>query len=66
MKLTNPDGQAVYYNQVIKHGVERYVIQAADRDTVVTGRDGQKKKSRTFAQEHQAEAYLKRNGYQPI
>lgn len=32
-------------------------------DTVVLGRDRQKKKSRTFTQEAQADAYLKRNGF---
>lgn len=64
MKLTNPDGHAVYYNEVTKHGKSRWQIQAADKATVVYGRDGQRKKSRTFAQEHQARAWLERNGYQ--
>lgn len=30
------------------------------------GRDRQKRKSRTFAQEHQAEAWLRRNGYEIV
>lgn len=66
MKLRNNQGQEVYYNPVVKHGVERYVIQAANKETVILGRDRQKRKSRTFSQEAQAEAYLERNGYQTI
>lgn len=56
MKLRNNQGQEVYYNPVVKHGVERYVIQAANKETVILGRDRQKRKSRTFSQEAQAEA----------
>lgn len=62
MKLTNEAGEAVYYNCVTKHNMIRYVIQAASGQ-VITGRDRQKRKTRTFAQEHQAEAWLRRNGY---
>lgn len=62
MKLTNEAGEAVYYNCMTKHGAARYVIQAASGQ-VLQGRDRQKLKSRTFAQEHQAEGWLKRNGY---
>lgn len=62
MKLRNKDGQCVYYNPVIKHGKQRYQIVAIDGQPI-TGRDRQKRKSRTFAQEHQALAWLKRNGY---
>jgi hypothetical protein len=62
MKLTNPDGQTVYYNEVTKHGRSRWQIQAASGQTLF-GRDGKKLKSRTFSQEHQARAYLERNGY---
>ena len=57
MKGINQQGQAVYYNVVTKHGKIRYQIQAASRDR-------QKRKSRTFAQEHQAAAWLRRNGYE--
>lgn len=64
MKLTNPDGHAVYYNEVTKHGKSRWLIQAASGQ-VLRGRDGKKLKSRTFSQEHQARAWLERNGYQP-
>ena len=59
----NPLGQAVYYNVVEKHGKVRYQIQAASGQ-VLQGRDRQKRKSRKFAQEHQAAAWLRRNGYE--
>lgn len=62
MKRSNKAGQAVYYNDAIKHGKLRFVIQAASGQ-ILRGRDGQKLKSRTFAQQHQAEAWLERNGY---
>lgn len=62
MRLTNKDGQVVYYNPVTKHGRLRFMVAGASGQ-VIRGRDGQKLKSRTFAQEHQAEAWLKRNGY---
>lgn len=62
MKLVNKAGQAVYYNVVEKHGKLRCVIKAASGQAI-TGRDRQKAGSRTFAQEHQAEAWLRRNGY---
>lgn len=62
MKLSNKQGQAVYYNVVSKGGQVRFVVQAASGQTI-PGRDRQKLKSRTFSQEHQAEAYLKRLGY---
>lgn len=55
MKGINQQGQAVYYNVVEKHGKIRYQIQAAS---------GQVLQSRTFAQEHQAAAWLRRNGYE--
>ena len=63
MRMTNQAGQAIYYNLVEKHGHTRYVIKAASGQTI-PGRDRQKKRSRTFAQEHQAEAFLRRQGYQ--
>lgn len=62
MKLTNPEGQSVYYNIVTKHGLERHVILAASGQKII-GRDKQKTRSRTFAQEHQALTWLWRNGY---
>lgn len=63
MKLINASGEAVYYNCVMKHDKIRYQIQAASGQAI-TGRDRQKRKSRTFAQEHQAAAWLRRNGYE--
>lgn len=62
MRLSNERGQAVYYNVVEKHGALRYQVQAASGQ-VLKGRDGQKQKTRSFVWEHQAEAWLKRNGY---
>lgn len=61
-KLSNEQGQAVYFNGVTKDGKERWVIRTASGQTL-QGRDRQKLKSRTFAQYHQAEAFLRRNGY---
>lgn len=63
MKMVNEAGEIVYYNCVTKHGKIRYQVQAASGQ-VITGRDRQKRKSRTFAQEHQAAAWLRRNGYE--
>ncbi len=61
-KLGNEQGQAVYYNTVTKHDKTRFVVKAASGQAI-TGRDRQKRGSRTFAQEHQARAWLERNGY---
>lgn len=62
MRMSDSAGNVIYYNVVDKHGKIRYQIQAASGQ-VVRGRDGQRRKSRSFSQEHQAEAWLKRNGY---
>lgn len=62
MKMVNEAGEIVYYNLVVKHGKIRYLVQAASGQAI-TGRDRQKRKSRTFVQEHQAEGWLYRNGY---
>ena len=61
-KLANAKGEMVYFNLVQKNGKLQWVIKGIG-DTVVLGRDRQKKKSRTFTQEAQADAYLKRNGF---
>ena len=61
-RLRNEAGQAVYFNTVEKQGQIRYVVRAISGQTL-RGRDRQKRKSRTFAQYHQAEAFLERNGY---
>lgn len=63
MRMVNDRGEAIYYNCVTKHDRIRYVVQAASGQDI-PGRDRQKRKSRTFTHEHQAEAWLKRNGYQ--
>lgn len=62
MRMVNERGEVVYYNIVEKRGKLRYIILAASGQTI-KGRDGQKLKSRTFSQYHQAEAWLKRMGY---
>ena len=62
MMMMNERGEKVYYNIVEKAGKVYYIVKAASGQTL-KGRDGQKLKSRSFTQEHQAEAYLKRNGY---
>lgn len=61
-KLANANGEMVYFNLVQKNGKLQWVIKGIG-DTVVLGRDRQEKKSRTFTQEAQADAYLKRNGF---
>lgn len=53
-KLANAKGEMVYFNLVQKNGKLQWVIKGIG-DTVVLGRDRQKKKSRTFTQEAQAE-----------
>ena len=63
MKLANAKGEAVYYNIVEKNGKLQYVVKGIG-DTVVLGRDRQKRKSRIFTQEAQAARFLERNGYQ--
>lgn len=62
MRMVNEAGQVIYYNCVTQHGKIRYVVQAASGQAIL-GRDRQKRKTRTFAQEHQAEAWLRRMGY---
>lgn len=62
MRLENSIGQAVYYNIVEKKGQIRYIVKAISGQAL-KGRDRQLLQSRTFSQEHQAEAFLKRNGY---
>lgn len=62
MRMVNGQGQAIYYNVVDKHDKIRYVVKAVSGQ-VILGRDREKLRSRTFSQEHQAEAWLKRNGY---
>jgi len=62
MRMVNVQGQAVYYNVVDKHDRVRYVVKAISGQAIL-GRDRERRQSRVFAQEHQAEAWLRRNGY---
>lgn len=62
-RLRNSAGEVVYYNCVKKRGKLRYIILAASGQ-IIRGRDGQKLKSRTFTHEYQADAWLRRNGYE--
>ena len=64
MKMINETGQAIYYNCVEKRGQVKFVVLAASGQAIL-GRDRQKRKSRTFTHQHQAESWLKRNGYKP-
>ena len=61
-RLENDQGGAVYFNPILKHGKEAWVIKGIG-DTVILGRDRQKRKYRAFAQEAQAERYLQRYGF---
>ena len=64
MKMVNKaSGEAVYFNPITKRGKEAWVVQGIG-STVVIGRDRQRRKSRTFTQYAQAEAYLKRHGFE--
>lgn len=62
MKTVNAKGEAVYFNRAWKHGKETWVVQGIG-ETLVIGRDRQKRKSRTFTQLPQAEKYLARMGF---
>ena len=64
MKMVNKaSGEAVYFNPITKNGKEAWVVQGIG-STVVIGRDRQRRKSRTFTQYAQAEADLKRHGFE--
>lgn len=63
MKMVNGAGEVVYYNCVTKHGEIRYQVQAASGQ-VLPGRDRQRRKSRTFSSQYNAERYLQRLGYE--
>lgn len=64
MKMVNKStGEAVYYNPVTKNGKDCWLVKGIG-DTMVFGRDRQKRKSRVFTQEAQAERYLDRHGFE--
>lgn len=63
MKLINKaTGEAVYYNPVTKNGKDYWLVKGIG-STVIIGRDRQKRKSRAFTQEAQAEKYLLKHGF---
>lgn len=62
MKMTNGQGQAVYFNEVVKNGQRAYVVKALSGQNI-PDRDRRPHKSRTFTQLPQAERWLERNGY---
>ena len=59
MHMVNDKGEAVYYNYVRKNNKDYWVVQGIG-STVVYGRDRERRKSRHFTQEQQAERYLAR------
>ena len=61
-RMENAKGEALYYNVIMKNGKIQYALKAIG-DTVILGRDRQRKKSRIFTQYAQAEAYLRRHGF---
>ncbi len=64
MKLVNKaTGEAVYFNPITKNGKDCWLVQGIG-DTLVIGRDRQKRKSRVFTQEAQAERYLEKHGFE--
>lgn len=60
-RLANEQGQEIYYHVVVKHGKERSVVKGINCE--IRDRDGRRHRSRTFAQHHQAEAWLRRHGF---
>lgn len=57
MHMVNDKGEAVYYNLVRKNNKDYWLVQGIG-STVVYGRDRERRKSRHFTQEQQAERYL--------
>ena len=53
-RLENSRGEALYYNVVEKNGKIQYVLKGIG-STVILGRDKQRRRSRIFTQEAQAE-----------
>lgn len=62
MHMINDKGEAVYFNYVRKNNKDYWVVKGIG-STVVYGRDRERRKSRHFTQEQQAERYkLKEKG----
>ena len=53
-RMENAKGEALYYNVIMKNGKIQYALKAIG-DTVIIGRDRQKRKYRAFSQEAQAD-----------
>lgn len=62
MHMVNDKGEAVYYNLVRKNNKDYWLVQGIG-STVVYGRDRERRKSRHFTQEQQAERYIARHGF---
>ncbi len=62
MHMVNDKGEAVYYNLVRKNNKDYWLVQSIG-STVVYGRDRERRKSRHFTQEQQAERYLARQWF---
>lgn len=65
MKMANEKNEQVYFNPITKNGKDCWIIQGIG-STLVIGRDRQKRRSRTFTQQSQAEAYLNRHGFKVV
>ena len=65
MHMVNDKGEAVYYNLVRKNNKDYWLVQGIG-STVVYGRDRERRKSRHFTQEQQAERYLARHGFRDL
>ncbi len=64
MKLVNKTtGESVYFNPITKNGKDCWLVQGIG-DTMVIGRDRQKRKSRIFTREAQADRYLEKHGFE--
>lgn len=69
MHMVNDKGEAVYFNYVRKNNKyvrknnKDYWVVKGIGSTVVYGRDRERRKSRHFTQEQQAERYLARHGF---
>ncbi len=61
-RMKNDKGEELYFNDATKNGKQVWVLKGIG-DTLIIGRDRQKRKSRIFTQYAQAEAYLNRHGF---
>ena len=62
MHMVNDKGEAIYYNLVRKNNKDYWLVQGIG-STVVYGRDRERRKSRQFTPEQQAERDLARHGF---